>query len=128
MTVAASVILLAIAGALHYKHRVPRLVNWLLLIASIGAAAQIVGYFGAFKGTSIYGVGIFSVLAIVGLIFFWEEAVKRNGIHRVRTPIVAVITGVSIMSAGGTFWHDVQNDVHQSGSNVSHITDSLNGK
>lgn len=128
MTIAAAVILAAIAGALHYKHRLPRLVAWLLLFVGIGAASEVVKYFTAVKGTSLYGVGIFSVLAIVGLIFFWEEAVKRNGIHRVRTPVVALILGVSIMSAGGTFWHSVQSDMNQGGSNLSHVTDSLNGK
>jgi hypothetical protein len=121
MTIAGAVLLAAIAGALHWKKRLPRVVAWLLLCVGVGAAAEITSFIG-FKGINIYGVGIFSVLAIIGLIVFWEEAVKKNGLHRVRTPIVAVMLGVSIMSASGALWHNLQGSLKQSTSTIDKTT------
>ena len=127
MTIAGAVLLAAIAGTLHWKRKAQRLVNWLLLFVGVGAAGVITQFLGGFSGVSIYGVGVFTVVAIVAGITFWEEAVKRNGIHRVRTPIIAIAFGVALMGVGGTFGHAVQNAVQTGGANVNRaVTTSLN--
>lgn len=129
MTIAGAVILAAIAGTLHWKHRVPRFVAWLLVFVGVGAATVITSALGGFSGINIYGVGVFTIVAIVGGIVFWEEAVKRNGLHRVRTPIVAVAFGVALMGIGGTLGANLQNAVKTGGANVNRVvTDSINSK
>lgn len=70
MTIAGAVILAAIAGALHYKHRVPRFVAWVLLLVGVGAAATITNLFGGFTGMNLFGVGVFTLIAIITGIFF----------------------------------------------------------
>lgn len=128
MTMIGAVILAAIAGALHWKHRVPRFVAWMLFLVGVGAAGTITGLVGGFTGLSIYGVGVFTVVAIVTAIFFWEEAVKRNGIHRVRTPLIALVFGVALMSAGGAFFASLQDVVTKTSKNVDNtIQANLNG-
>lgn len=128
MTIAGAVLLAAIAVALHMKSRVPRVVAWLAFLVGVGAATTITGYLGGFTAMSLFGVGIISVIAIISAIFFWEEAVKRNGMHRVRTPLVAVIFGVALMSAGGGFFNTLQNAVQQASSSVDGtIQANLNG-
>lgn len=103
MTIAGAVILAAIAFTLHWKSKAPRFVAWLFFFVGLGAAGVIMRYAGtSIRGLSIYGVGIFTVIAIVCAIVFYEEAIKRNGLHRVRTPVIAVLLGVSLMSLGGT--------------------------
>ena len=129
MTIAGAVILAAIAGTLHWKHRVPRIVNWLLLFVGVGAATVITQFFGGFSGISIYGVGVFTLMAIIGGILFWEEAVKRNGLHRVRTPIVAIAFGVALMGVGGTVGQGLHDAVQTGGTNINKaVTDSINSK
>lgn len=124
MTIAGAVILIAIAVALHYKQRVPRFVAWLVAIAGTGAATTIVGWLGGLGAVTFYGVGLFTIAAVISGIFFWEEAVKRNGIHRVRTPLVALLFGVSVMSAGGAFFVGVQNVIHQSTTHLDQTVQS----
>lgn len=127
MTIAGAVILAVIAGTLHWKRRVPRFVAWVLLLVGIGGASVITGWFGGFTSISIYGVGLFSIAAVFGAIVFWEEAVKRNGLHRVRTPIIAVVFGVALMSAGGAGWAALQQVVRTGSVNVDQaVTTSFN--
>ena len=129
MTIAGAVILAAIAGALHYKHRVPRFVAWVLLLVGVGAAATITNLFGGFTGMNLFGVGVFTLIAIITGIFFFEEACKRNGLHRVRTPLIAVVFGVALMSASGSLFTTLQNAVQSGGANVDKaVTNNLNGK
>lgn len=128
MTIAGAVLLAAIAVALHMKNRVPRVVAWLAFLVGVGAATTITGYIGGFTAMSLFGVGVVSVVAIISAIFFWEEAVKRNGMHRVRTPLVAVIFGVALMSAGGGFFTTLQAAVQQASTSVDDtIQANLNG-
>jgi hypothetical protein len=129
MSLAGAVILAAIAGALHWKHRVPRFVAWVLLLVGVGVASTLTDWVGGFGGFTVYGVGLFTLIAIVTGIFFWEEAVKQNGLHRVRTPLIAVLFGVSLMSAGGAFFEVVQNALEATASNVNQaVVSNLNGK
>lgn len=128
MTIAGAVILAAIAGALHWKERVPRVVAWLAFLVGVGAATTITGALGGLTAMSFFGVGLITVIAIVSAIFFWEEAVKRNGMHRVRTPIVAAVFGIALMSAGGGLFITLQEAVQQASSGVDNtIQSNLNG-
>jgi hypothetical protein len=128
MSIAGAVLLAAIAVALHMKHRVPRIVAWLLFLVGVGAAATITGLVGGFSGISLFGVGVFTVGAIVTAIFFWEEAVRSNGLHRVRTPLIALAFGVCLMSAGGAFFAALQNVVDKTGSSIDNtVQANLNG-
>jgi uncharacterized membrane protein YkvI len=129
MTIAGAVILAAIAGTLHWKKKAPRFVAWLLLFVGLGAAGVIVQYAGAFTGASIYGVGIFTLIAIICGIVFYEEAIKRNGIHRARTPIVAVLLGVSLVSLGGTAGNAIRHATQSSGTQINKsVTTLFNSK
>lgn len=129
MTIAGAVILAAIAVALHMKHRVPRIVAWLLFLTGVGAASMVAGVVGGFNGLSLFGVGVFTVGAIVTAIFFWEEAVRGNGLHRARTPLIALAFGVCLMSAGGAFFAALQDVVSKTGSSIDNtIQANLNGK
>lgn len=120
MTIAGAVILAAIAFTLHWKSKAPRFVAWLLFFVGLGAAGVIVKYVGsAVTGLSIYGVGIFTIIAIICGIVFYEEAIKRNGIHRVRTPVIAVLLGVSLMSLGGTVGNALRHASDSGGSQIN---------
>lgn len=127
MTLAGAVIVAAIAGTLHWKRRLPRVVCWLLLFVGVGAATVITGWLGGFTSVSIYGVGLFTIVALIAGITFWEEAVKRNGLHRVRTPVVALLLGVSLMGIGGTVGQNISHLVQTGGKNVDQaVTTSFN--
>lgn len=129
MTIAGAVILAAIAGTLHWKRRVPRLVNWLLLFVGVGAATVITNALGGFSGISVFGVGVFTLVAVVAGIAFWEEAVKKNGLHHIRTPIVALAFGVALMGVGGTVGSTINHAVQTGGQNVNKVvTDSISTK
>lgn len=129
MTIAGAVILAAIAATLHWKRRVPRLVNWLLLFVGVGAATVITNALGGFSGISFFGVGVFTLVAIVAGIAFWEEAVKKNGLHHIRTPIIALAFGVALMGVGGTVGSAINHAVQTGGQNVNKVvTDSISTK
>ncbi|MFG2001647.1 hypothetical protein ACGFNU_21095 [Spirillospora sp. NPDC048911] len=130
MTLAGAVILAVIAGALHLKHRVPRVVAWLLLFVGFGASSTVTGFLGAdLSAVAIGGVTIATIAAIGTLIYFWEEAVKCNGLHRVRTPLVALACGASIVLAGGSFFQMIENAAQKTGANVDEaVVSNLNGK
>lgn len=103
MTIVGAVILAAIAGALMWKNRAPRFVAWSLLFVGIGAAGVIMQYIGpSTTGLSIYGVGIFTIIGIVCAIAFYVEVIKKDGQHKIRTPVMSALLGVSLMSVGGT--------------------------
>jgi hypothetical protein len=129
MTIGVAVILAAIAGALHWKVRTPRLVAWLALLAGIGAASVLAGYLSAVTSLRFYGVGIFTLVALIGGIVFWEEAVKQNGQHRVRTPVVAVVLGVALAFLGGNLGAAVRSAGSGVGNTISHsVTTSTGGR
>ena len=119
MTIAGAVILAAIAGVLHWKRRAPRFVAWLLLFVGLGAAGVIVQYVGAFTKFSIYGVGVWTLVAIICGIVFFEEAIKRNGLHRARTPVVSVLLGVALVSLGGTAGTAIRHATQSSGTQLN---------
>jgi hypothetical protein len=125
MTIAGAAILALIAGTLHWKKYAPRFVAWLLLLAGIGLSATILGYIGVFANMTILGVGVLTAVLIVTGITFYAEAVKRHGIHRVRTPIVAVLLGVAIASVGGPIGHAVHNANQTGGKNVDKSVTTL---
>ncbi|MFF5261414.1 hypothetical protein ACFY4C_20925 [Actinomadura viridis] len=118
-----------IALALHLKHRLPRFVAWLVLFVGLGAASTVSGWVGGLDGINLYGVGLFTIGAIFTAVFFWEEAVKRNGMHRTRTPLIAFAFGISLVLAGGSFFQAVERALDTAGSNVDKaVVNNLNGK
>jgi hypothetical protein len=125
MTITGAVILAIIAATLHWKKRAPRFVAWLLAFAGLGLAATIMKYVGGFTKFSVLGVGILTVTLIVCGIAFWEEAVKRNGLHRVRTPIVALLLGVSLATAGGTIGSLAHGAGNTGGQNINKAVTTL---
>jgi hypothetical protein len=108
MTLTGAVILAAIAGGFHFYNRAPRFVAWVTLLVGMGSAALVAGYLGGFGGTSVYGVGIFTLLAILSGIGFWFEGHKGDKRHRVRTPIIALLFGVSLMTSTGSVFVGLQ--------------------
>jgi hypothetical protein len=101
--VTGAVILAVIAGTLIWKKRAPRFVAWALLFVGLGAAGVIMSYVGtSLTGLSLYGVGAFTIIGIFCGLVFWFEVVKRDGAHRVRTPLVSLMLGVSLMNVTGT--------------------------
>lgn len=129
MTLAGAVILLAIAIPLHLKGRVPRFVCWLLLFVGLGAAAFATKILGGFTQISIAGVGVFAVVALVSGIYFWEEAVKKNGLHRVRSPLIAAVFGIALMNVGGSIGANIQNAFETTGTNINQaVVQSVNSK
>lgn len=127
---ASAVFLFAIAGIWIWKRRFPRVVAWLLLFAGGGIAGSAVNLLGGnIQHMSVGGVALFSVIAIGGLIIFYEEAIKQNGHHRVRTNIVAVVTGIAVMTAPASFFTGVQNAGNSLRTNLNQsVNTSLNGK
>jgi len=101
MSLGVALILAVIAGILHWKHRVPRLVCFLLLFTGVGIAIGIAGFLSGFSSLTIFGVGVMVLIALATAVVFWEEAIRLNGMHRVRTPVIALLFGISLMSVGG---------------------------
>jgi hypothetical protein len=84
-----------------WKRRMPRVVAWCLLFAGIGLSGVVIGITGPIAW-SIGGASL-SFAIVVGLAYlFYEEAVKRNGIHKIRTNIVAFALGVMLVGLGGS--------------------------
>ncbi len=119
MTLAGALFLAVIAGALHYKRRVPRVVAWLTAFAFASGAAFITGVLGGFSSISIAGAGICALAAIGAGIFFWEEAVRNNGYHRVRTLVVAGVFGYAVMNITGSVGIHIHNAVETTGTRVN---------
>lgn len=128
MTIAVAVIFAAIAGALMYKQCAPRAVAWLLLCVGIGAAAEIMKYIGDFLKISFYGVAAITVIFFVAAVLFWQEVVKRNKMHKVRTPIVALLLGVSIISLGGTVGKAIHNGTQTGGNTIDKTVTTMFNK
>ena len=110
----AGVFLALIGGILWWKGKAPRAVAWLALGTGMCEAPLLLSFTGSLAGYSILGVGIVTVLVVGGGLVFWLEAVKRHGHHYIRTPLVGLIVGAALVSAGGTlghFGHSVQTQV-----------------
>ena len=126
MTIIGAVILATIAGTLLWKKKAPRFVAWSLLFVGIGAAGVIMQYVGSTTATiSIYGVGIFTIIAIFCAITFYVEVIKKDGHHKVRTPVVSVLLGVSLMSIGGTAGTALRHAGQTGGANVNKAVTTL---
>jgi len=104
-----------------------RSAGFLALIAGLAGAGIVVAWLGALSTTQIFGVGIFTVLALVGLRICWHELVKKRDLHRFRTPLVAFITGVALMNVGGVIGHAAQAADQHATNTVSRVTQSGTG-
>lgn len=130
MTLAGSVILAVIAVALLMKGKLKRFSCCLLLLAGTGLTSTVSGMVGGFVGASLFGVGIFSIIAVVGSIFFWTEVVMKTtttgepAFHEKRSPIVSVVTGIAVMAASGSLWGVLQNVLQSTGTQVDQTVNS----
>jgi hypothetical protein len=107
-------LLLGTATILMWKDRAPRFVAWLMLLAGGLLATTVAPYLGSLLGTQILGVGIVVAVDIFGGIVFYHEAIKRHGMHHIRTPAVAAILGISLALSGGatgTIFHNITTKV-----------------
>lgn len=129
MTLAGAVILAAIAITLQWYDVAPRFVACMLLIVGIGSAAVVAGFLGGFGHTSVGGASIFSIVAVASLVAFYQEGIKGNRRHRIRTPIVAVVCGVAFMTATGSVFVGLQNFAKSSTATVDQaVVKNLNSK
>lgn len=115
-----AVVLLAIAAVLWWKGASLRLISWLALLAGLTGSAVIVGWLGSLADVSVYGVSVLGLFIIVGAVILWHELIKRRDMHKIRTPIVALLWGAAVMTAGGGI---VGTLAHQASSVTTNITD-----
>lgn len=93
--------LLVIAGLMIWKRRAPRVVAWLLLFAGIGLSGLVISITGpvafSFGGASL------ATAIVIGLGYlFYEEVIKKNKPHKIRTAMVAFSLGVLLVGLGGS--------------------------
>lgn len=111
-----------------WKHKkASKLVGWLALLTGLAGAGIVVAWLGALSYTKVLGVGIFTVLALVGLRICWHELVKGRDLHRFRTPIAAFVTGVALMNVGGVLGNAAQSAHQHEVNTVSRVTQSGTG-
>lgn len=111
-----------------WKHKkASKLVGWMALLTGMAGAAIVVAWLGALSYTKVLGVGIFTVLALVGLRICWHELVKGRDLHRFRTPIAAFITGVALMNVTGVIGNAARSADQHVTNTVSRVTQSGTG-
>jgi hypothetical protein len=113
MEIWAALILIAIAGALFYIQRVPRIICWLAFIAGTGFAAVFSGWIlGIPTGTAaVWTTRICGLAGIVGLIIFAHDALPKLGRpRRWQTPVlgllVPTLVAIGIGGVVGTVFND----------------------
>ena len=117
-----AVILASLAGVLLWKKKAKKSVAWLALFAGLFGSYTVVGWLGAFATSRILGVGILTLIVIVGGVIFWHEAVKLNGHHQYRTPVIGFAVGVALTASFGGVQHAVQHGTTQLTSFVNQHT------
>ena len=120
-------LLAGVALIFWWKGVAPRAIAWLALVTGMLEAQLLLSLTGALTGTTILGVGILTAITVFGGLVFWLEAVRHNGHHHIRTPLVGLIVGMALMSAGGSIGqlsHGVQTQVTNV---VSHTGKSATG-
>ena len=111
-----------------WKHKkASKLVGWLALFTGLAGAGIVVAWLGALSYTKVLGVGIFTVLALVGLRICWHELIKGRDLHRFRTPIAAFITGVALMNVTGIIGNAAHAADQHVTTTVSNMTQSGTG-
>ena len=115
-----AVVLLAIAAVLWWKGASLRLISWLALFAGLTGSAVIVNWLGSLATVSVYGVSVLGLFIIVGAVILWHELIKKRDMHKIRTPIVALLWGAALMAAGGGVAGAL---AHQVSSVTSNVTD-----
>jgi uncharacterized membrane protein YfcA len=118
----AATVFAVIAATLWWKKKALRFVSVLLFMVGVCGAAAIVGFLGSgINRMSLGGVSIFALLAIFGGICFWFEVVKKDKPHKIRTPIISWVFGVSLMTASGAIFGAFQDMARQSVERVDQI-------
>lgn len=109
-----AVILAALTGICLWKlNKDRKSVAWLALFAGLFGSYTVLGWIGTLATGSIFGVGILTLIIIVGGFIFWHEAVKGNGYHRYRSPFVGFAVGVALTASFGGVQHMVQHGTVQ---------------
>jgi hypothetical protein len=95
-------VILGVITAIHiWKKGSPRGSGWLALFTGLTGAPIILSWLGALADLAVYGVGVAVIVAIGGGYICWHELVKKRGLHRFRTPIIALATGAALMTLTG---------------------------
>lgn len=121
-------VLLAIVLIINiWKKGSPRFNGWLGLAVGLTGASIILSWIGNFATLQIYGVGIMTAIAIGGGFVLWHELVKKRGLHRIRTPLIAIMTGVAFMTVGGVVGTAAQSANHVVTTGVTRVTGQTTG-
>lgn len=117
-----AVILASVVGVCLWKKKGKKSVAWLALLAGLFGSYTVLGWIAGLATASILGVGILTLILIVGGLIFWHEAVKLTGHHQYRTPIVGFAVGVALTATFGGVQHMVQNSTVQVTSFIHHTS------
>jgi hypothetical protein len=122
-----AVLLGAITAIRVWKKASPRGTGWLALLTGLTGAPIILSWLGPLATVTIYGVGIALIAAVGGGIICWHELVKKQGLHRFRTPAIALITGAAFMTLTGVAGSAAHGISNLTTTTVSHVTGSTTG-
>jgi hypothetical protein len=121
-------VLLGLATAVSiWKKASPRAAGWMALLTGLTGAPIILSWLGNLASIAIYGVGIALIGAVIGSLICWHELVKKKGLHRFRTPVIALLTGTALMTVtgiAGSVAHGVSNITT---TTVTHVTGGTTG-
>jgi drug/metabolite transporter (DMT)-like permease len=97
MSIDYAAIATVLAVAMIWKGRAPRFRLWLLLIGGVCLASIVLGFIGP-AGWTIAGIAIAVPATVVLAYLFYEEGIKRNGLHKFRSPAIAFALGVMLVA------------------------------
>lgn len=110
-----------------WKKASPRATGWLALFTGLTGAPIFLSWLGPLATIAIYGVGIAVIAAIGGVVVCWHELVKKRGLHRFRTPLIALATGVALMTVTGVVGSAAHGLSDVTTNTVSHVTGAGTG-
>jgi hypothetical protein len=109
---------LALVTLIHWrKNGSPKSVSWMALFTGILLAAPILALMGGLTGLAILGAPVLLLLTVGTGFLFYHEGIKERKPHYWRTPLVALLFGVCLASAGGV----VGNLVHTATTTGIHV-------
>jgi hypothetical protein len=95
-------ILAVIAFIQWRKSNGAKSVCWMALISAMLLSGSILSWLGILTQVTIFGIGIMPVALVASGLLFYHEVIKGRGLDYIRSPLVAIVLGVSIMAVGGT--------------------------
>jgi hypothetical protein len=118
----AFVVLAAITLTMAWKKNSVRLVAVFALLTGLAGGVPILAWLGGLAGVKVLGASVAAVVVVVGAIILWHEMVKNNGRHHLRTPIVAFVWAVALVSVGGAVGSVAQDFGHGIVTTVDKVT------